>query len=129
MVHEALVEVDSLRQRFKKVDENCWLVRENGYSCRNELYYQPFDGCAVFVQPNRFPDENLAEITISLRTPWNEEDHVTSLIWWKYTHTREVWKSAKSAVDMLNTYHYPCGEWDVDLENLDIALKMIGFTD
>lgn len=120
--------VESLRSKFKKVDNDCWLAQSVDLSDRDELYYQPFDGCAVFVRPDYFPSNNLAEVSISLRPLDEDESYRGSGIYWvRHIHKQEVWKLAKTAVDLLNTYHYPCGKYDLDIDNLDTALQGLGF--
>ena len=64
---------ESLRSKFKKVDNGCWLAQSVDLSNRDELYYQPFNGCAVFVRPDYLPSNNLAEVSISLR-PLDEDE-------------------------------------------------------
>lgn len=120
--------VESLRSKFKKVDNDCWLAQSVDLSNRDELYYQPFNGCAVFVRPDYLPSNNLAEVSISLRPLDEDESYRGSGIYWvRHIHKQEVWKLAKTAVDLLNTYYYPCGKYDLDIDNLDIALQGLGF--
>ena len=123
---------EETRSRFKKVDMDCFVFQQNGTTeeelerVHDELYYQPCDRCAIFVNLAYSIGMNMASVDIFLNDDYHRR-RLTCLAMYKVVHKSEVWNAAGTALRFIEANISP--EGDFDSENCFLALEGAGFID